>query len=185
MIERLEPANPHWIGHVIGLGDGQPRRGGNPEILSATFNVGGSSTDQGDCAVLQDRKKNLDTFLLDSRGLKVGSQGYEDFFIIARWMLDPADNQNLGRHYIDEPLINPKNSQPYGKKRISISSGFKTTPGCRTAPRRRRYARCRPPPPPPTTKRRCTSTTATTPSLTDFGSASVVEGQKDAVEWLQ
>src|SRR5206468_2965156 len=45
----------------------------------------------------------------------VGSQGYEDFFATARWMLDSADGQNAGRYYIDEPL------PQYPKKRIFIS----------------------------------------------------------------
>ena len=36
-------------------------------------------------------------------GLCGGSQPYEDFYSVGRWILDPADGQNFGRHLIDYP----------------------------------------------------------------------------------
>jgi hypothetical protein len=117
--EKLEVAHLGYIGMSLGSLLGTLVVGANPEITAATFNVGGASPadiiSQASVPFLANRKKQLDAFLLASRGLVKGTQAYDDFYIDGRWMLDPADGQNEGRTYIDEPLAS------YPPRRIFIS----------------------------------------------------------------
>ena len=117
--ERLEVSELGYIGMSLGSVMGTLAVAANPEITRATFNVGGASPadilTQATVPFLSDKRRALDRFLLSSRNIAPGDQEYDDFYDVARWMLDTADAQNFGRNYIDEPL------PMYPKKRIFIS----------------------------------------------------------------
>jgi dienelactone hydrolase len=119
LTERLEPAELGYIGMSLGSVMGALAVAANPELTRATLNVGGASPadilSQATVPFLAEKKRALDQYLLTSRGIAPGTQAYEDFYDIARWLLDPADAQSFGKSYIDEPLP----SAP--KKRIFVS----------------------------------------------------------------
>lgn len=117
--ERLDTSELGYIGMSLGSVMGSLAVSANPEITRATFNVGGASPadilTQANVAFLASKKQALDRYLTAARGISPGTQAYDDFYDIARWMLDTADAQNQGRHYIDEPLPG------FPKKRIFLS----------------------------------------------------------------
>ncbi|MBK7857176.1 MAG: hypothetical protein IPJ65_00875 [Archangiaceae bacterium] len=118
VVERLEPAELGYIGMSLGSVMGALAVA-NPELERAVLNVGGASPadilSQATVTFLADKKRTLDTYLATSRGIATGSQRYDDFLDVARWLLDPADAQSFGRNYIDEPLPS------YPQKRIFLS----------------------------------------------------------------
>lgn len=125
VVEKLDGANPRFIGMSLGAITGAIITAAIPEIPAACLNVGGASPSdilaEASVAFLADRKTALDAYLLAKRGIAVGTQRYEEFFDIARWMMDPADAQNMGAYYIDEALTDTLTQKPYPKKRILIS----------------------------------------------------------------
>lgn len=116
-VERLEPANPRYIGQSMGAIMGALVTAALPEILAACLNVPGAS--QTDILLTAEGfradKDALDAYLT-GRNMPPGSAAYERFMDIARWALDPADPQNVGRHLIAEPL-----TPSHPRKRIFIS----------------------------------------------------------------
>ncbi|MBL8952310.1 MAG: hypothetical protein JNK82_16140 [Myxococcaceae bacterium] len=118
VVERLDTTELGYIGMSLGSVMGSLAVAANPDITRAVFNVGGASPadilSQAQVAFLAEKKQRLDAYLLAARGIAAGTQRYDDFYDIARWMLDTADVQNFGRNYIDEPLPS------YPKKRIFV-----------------------------------------------------------------
>jgi len=116
--ERLDVTELGYIGMSLGSVMGSLAVAGNPEVTRAVFNVGGASPadilTQAQVAFLAEKKTRLDAYLMAARGIAPGTQRYEDFYDVARWMLDRADVQNFGRNWIDEPL------PMYPKKKIFI-----------------------------------------------------------------
>ncbi len=125
VVERLEPANPGYIGMSLGSVAGGLVIGAIPEFASAVLNVGGASPADilldATVPFLADRRKQLDAYLLANKNLKPGTQPYDDFFNGARWIMDPADAQNVGRHYIAEPLHDAVSGAEFPKKRVFIT----------------------------------------------------------------
>ncbi len=125
VVEHLDVATPRYIGMSLGALTGSLIVAANPEIPAACLNVGGASPadilTQASVPFLRNRKLKLDAYLKAKRGIDVGTQAYEEFFDIARWMMDSSDAQNMGRYYIDEALTDTLTQTPYPKKRILIS----------------------------------------------------------------
>jgi hypothetical protein len=122
VVETLEPANPRYIGQSLGGIAGGLITCANPEIPSAVLNVaGGTQLDIIQYASgFASMKMNVDSYLT-GRGWPPGSQRYERFLDIGRWILDPADPQSCGRHFTAEPLKDVVTQQAFGRKRIFLS----------------------------------------------------------------
>jgi pimeloyl-ACP methyl ester carboxylesterase len=116
IVEKLEPANPRYIGQSLGGIIGTLITATLPQITAATLNVPGASMTDVilDSMSFASYRAPLDGYLT-SRGWPPGSQGYLRFLDLARWSLDPADPQSFGRHLISEPL----GASP--KKKVFIS----------------------------------------------------------------
>lgn len=120
--ERLDAANIRYIGQSLGGIIGTMALAAIPEISAATLNVPGADpvlvtqTSPGFSA----QKQQLDAYLA-GKGIPTGSQKYEEFMDTARWILDPADPQNYGRHLITEPLIDVTTNMPGPRKRPFVS----------------------------------------------------------------
>lgn len=105
VVEKLEPSGPGYLGQSLGGIIGTLIAAAVPEIPASTLNVPGASmTDiMLTAPAFSSGKQAMDAYLA-ARGKPVGSQAYEQFLDIARWVLDPADPQSFGRHLIAEPL---------------------------------------------------------------------------------
>jgi dienelactone hydrolase len=120
--ETLDVENPRYVGQSLGGIMGALISAAIPEIPASTLNVPGASLTDillGSQAFAS-RKQALDLYLA-SRGMPAGSDAYFQFLDIARWILDPADPQNYGRHLIAEPFQDLVAQQPGPRKRIFIS----------------------------------------------------------------
>lgn len=131
VVERLDPTAPRYIGMSLGGIAGGLITCALPEIPSAALNVaGGSQLDIIQYASgFASTKAVIDTYLA-GRGWPVGSQAYERFMDIGRWVLDPADPQSCGRHFVAEPLQDLATGLPLPKKRVFLS----WTPGDTVVP---------------------------------------------------
>lgn len=120
--ERLDATTVRYIGQSLGGIIGTMALAAIPEISAATLNVPGADPVQvtQTSPRFAPQKQQLDAYLA-GRGIPVGSQKYEDFMDTARWILDPADPQNFGRHLITEPLIDVRTNMPGPRKRPFVS----------------------------------------------------------------
>lgn len=122
--EKLDVTNVRYIGQSLGGIIGTLATASIPEITASTLNVAGASqtdiilhaTDPSFEAI----KAQLDA-TLTARDMPPGSQAYEAFIDTARWIMDPADPQNFGRHLIAEPLQDPITMMPMPRKHIFVS----------------------------------------------------------------
>jgi pimeloyl-ACP methyl ester carboxylesterase len=122
VVETLDTTNFKYIGQSLGGIIGTMALAAIPEISAATLNVPGADPVQVTLTSprFAPQKVALDTYLA-GRGIPTGSQKYEEFMDTARWILDPADPQNFGRHLISEPLIDVQTSMPGPRKRPFVS----------------------------------------------------------------
>jgi hypothetical protein len=181
VVERLDVSELGYIGLSLGSVMGTVAVAAQPEITRATFNVGGASPAdillKATVPFLADKRVRLERYLKASRGIEPGSQRYEDFFEVARWILDAADAQNAARHYIDEPF------PEYPKKKIFVS-WVKDDPWI---------------PNPPTQRLIDSSTRESAPTnfkehqwiaggnhgfMIDYGFPDVLKAQEEAVDWI-
>lgn len=122
VVETLEVTNPRYIGQSLGGIAGGLITCAIPEIPAAVLNVaGGSQLDiiqyaSGFASV----KTTFDNYLA-GRGIPTGSQKYEGFLDIGRWVLDPADPQSCGRHFVAEPLQDAVSGAAFPQKRVFLS----------------------------------------------------------------
>lgn len=107
VVEKLDTTQFRYVGQSLGGIMGAILTAAIPEISASTLNVPGASMTDVilDSQSFSSYRQPLDTYLT-SRGSPPGSPGYRRFLDIARWVLDPADPQNFGRHLIAEPLAN-------------------------------------------------------------------------------
>ncbi|MFL5319596.1 MAG: hypothetical protein ACJ790_08050, partial [Myxococcaceae bacterium] len=124
VIEHLEVANPlpRYIGQSLGGIIGTLATAAIPEITSSTLNVPGADPVGITLTspAFSSNKQQLDTYLA-GRGIATNSQAYDQFMDTARWILDPADPQNFGRHLIAEPLKDVRTNQPGPAKHVFVS----------------------------------------------------------------
>ena len=129
VVERLDPANPRYIGMSLGGIIGTLITAAIPELTASTLNVPGASMTDVilESSSFSSQRAPLDTYL-GKKGWPPGSQGYLRFLDLARWVLDPADPQSCGRHLIAEPL----GSSPKKKVFISWVKNDETIPNSAT-----------------------------------------------------
>lgn len=122
VVETLEVQSPRYIGMSLGGIAGGLITCAIPEIPAAVLNVaGGSQLDIIQYASsFASMKATFDSYAA-SRGRPPGSQKYEAFLDIGRWILDPADPQSCGRHFVAEPLKDAVTGAPFPKKRVFLS----------------------------------------------------------------
>lgn len=125
VVEKLDPTQIRYIGQSLGGIIGTLALATIPEISSATLNVPGA--DLVSITRLAPRfapeKQKLDAYLA-SRGIPTDSQAYEQYLDTGRWVIDPADPQNFGRHLIAEPLVDVRTNLPGPVKRPFVSWTF-------------------------------------------------------------
>lgn len=122
--EKLDVSEIGFVGQSLGGIIGALATAAIPDLPAATLNVpGGSQTDiilRATDPAFEAIKAELDASL-EARGMTPGSQRYEEFLDTARWIMDPADPQNFGRHFIAEPLTNPLTGSPMPRKYVFVS----------------------------------------------------------------
>jgi hypothetical protein len=106
----VDPTQIYWVSQSLGSIQGAVDIAVNPRISRAVFSVPGATI----VDIFANPESRFHASLVSLVApIQENSPEYLQLLQVAKWILDPADPANFGRHVIASPLASPLNGAPF------------------------------------------------------------------------